>query len=594
MSKKLIGFFTLIVMNVSTVVGQDTLLVEWSGEPGLLEQTITADTLSDGTQAHDVYLLEAGKVYLMLTELNVNDHMEIRSTEPTEAGGMPAVLQPFAREDGTSGFTQWPGGFFEVYGTDTRLILQDLVFMGTALGLEFAVSGVVTQRGHNNHVHMNNTVTSGTTLWVHSTFGTSSDFILTNSIAKGFTSYAGGQFFGGITWGAGSWMGTMDTLIVQYNTLTDINGNPIVVQQQVDHGLIDHNTIANTVVNVNFWRGMNNTTVSNNLYINTNAYGQSNYDVTGWGIIPPGGLGQFPVAPDHTHPDSVTYAGSGDFKDEVDHMDRNIHYHNNVVHFTEDLVDMMSTPGTWSWDVVTTTYDTLSDGTVDTVVTTTQQEDSFLDLAVQKQLIDDSTQYTIDMDRGLMIDATNIMADPGVRVSPEYIKRQIDRTMDFRDNLVHDKAEYKTQFWQWEVDGNLNAVYWPVVNTYYDYSYDKASYAATASATGGMVGDPRWFERSLLSVDEPNITPRNYTLEQNYPNPFNPTTTISFSLKVAGPVKLTIFDVLGQEVATLVDEYKPIGSHKVQWRANDMPSGVYYYKLEADGFSKAHKMVLIK
>ena len=97
-----------------------------------------------------------------------------------------------------------------------------------------------------------------------------------------------------------------------------------------------------------------------------------------------------------------------------------------------------------------------------------------------------------------------------------------------------------------------------------------------------------------LSVDEEVIAPKTFTLEQNYPNPFNPTTTIQFSLNTASPVKLTVFDILGQEVATLVNEYKSVASHKVQWRANTMPSGVYYYRLEADGFSKTHKMVLMK
>ena len=74
----------------------------------------------------------------------------------------------------------------------------------------------------------------------------------------------------------------------------------------------------------------------------------------------------------------------------------------------------------------------------------------------------------------------------------------------------------------------------------------------------------------------------------------NPTTTIQCSLNTASPVKLTLFDIFCQAVATLVNEYKSVGSHKVQWRANTMPSGVYYYRLEADGFSKTHKMVLMK
>ena len=133
------------------------------------------------------------------------------------------------------------------------------------------------------------------------------------------------------------------------------------------------------------------------------------------------------------------------------------------------------------------------------------------------------------------------------------------------------------------------------MNNYYDMSFDKSSAAATASETGGLVGDPRWHPRTQLSIDEePAIAPETFTLNQNYPNPFNPTTTIEFSLNTASGVKLTVYDILGQEVARLVDGYKPMGSHKIQWRANEMPSGIYYYRLEADGISKTHKMVLMK
>ena len=126
-------------------------------------------------------------------------------------------------------------------------------------------------------------------------------------------------------------------------------------------------------------------------------------------------------------------------------------------------------------------------------------------------------------------------------------------------------------------------------------SYSPTSKAYTAAEGGKPVGDPRWFEATLLSIDEePVIAPKAFTLGQNYPNPFNPITTIEFSLNNASAVKLTVYDILGQEVATLVNGFKPVGSHKVQWSANKMPSGIYYYRLEADGLSKTHKMVLMK
>lgn len=88
--------------------------------------------------------------------------------------------------------------------------------------------------------------------------------------------------------------------------------------------------------------------------------------------------------------------------------------------------------------------------------------------------------------------------------------------------------------------------------------------------------------------------PLGYELSQNYPNPFNPATTIRYSLPETGKVKLAIYDVLGQEVKTLVDEIKEAGVHTISFNASNLNSGIYFYKLEADNFVNIKKMSLIK
>ena len=87
----------------------------------------------------------------------------------------------------------------------------------------------------------------------------------------------------------------------------------------------------------------------------------------------------------------------------------------------------------------------------------------------------------------------------------------------------------------------------------------------------------------------------NYVLEQNYPNPFNPTTNISFSLANAAPVKLTVYNLLGQEVATLIGgKVMTAGTHTVAFNASSLSSGVYIYRLEAGSFVSNKRMTLIK
>ena len=86
----------------------------------------------------------------------------------------------------------------------------------------------------------------------------------------------------------------------------------------------------------------------------------------------------------------------------------------------------------------------------------------------------------------------------------------------------------------------------------------------------------------------------NFKLEQNYPNPFNPGTTISWQLPVASKATLKIYDILGNEIAILVEEFLSAGKYSTEFDASSLPSGIYYYKLDAGEYSETRKMVLLK
>jgi hypothetical protein len=100
---------------------------------------------------------------------------------------------------------------------------------------------------------------------------------------------------------------------------------------------------------------------------------------------------------------------------------------------------------------------------------------------------------------------------------------------------------------------------------------------------------------SITSVEQISVSvPSQFTLLQNYPNPFNPTTVFSFYLPVSSKVKLTVYDLLGREVAKVVDEVKLPGLYKITWDASTLTSGVYFYKLEAGTFTAVKKAILLK
>jgi hypothetical protein len=96
--------------------------------------------------------------------------------------------------------------------------------------------------------------------------------------------------------------------------------------------------------------------------------------------------------------------------------------------------------------------------------------------------------------------------------------------------------------------------------------------------------------------EEPVNMPASFNLEQNYPNPFNPSTTIVYTIpeNSQGLVNLKVYNILGQTVATLVNEEKHAGTYNVQFNASSLPSGVYFYSLTANGLSASKKMMLLK
>ena len=91
-----------------------------------------------------------------------------------------------------------------------------------------------------------------------------------------------------------------------------------------------------------------------------------------------------------------------------------------------------------------------------------------------------------------------------------------------------------------------------------------------------------------------NTTPYSYSLTQNFPNPFNPSTTIQYTIADAQRVELKVYDLLGREVQTLVNDVQNPGSYNIMFNAQNLSSGVYFYKLTAGSFTDIKKMTLVK
>lgn len=102
------------------------------------------------------------------------------------------------------------------------------------------------------------------------------------------------------------------------------------------------------------------------------------------------------------------------------------------------------------------------------------------------------------------------------------------------------------------------------------------------------------FRSVFVNVNEQIDLPATYALHQNYPNPFNPSTTIEYEIPKESFVTLKVFNLLGQEVATLVDETKQAGRYEVKFNGLSLSSGVYFYKIRSKDFIETKKLILVR
>ncbi len=141
-------------------------------------------------------------------------------------------------------------------------------------------------------------------------------------------------------------------------------------------------------------------------------------------------------------------------------------------------------------------------------------------------------------------------------------------------------------------------------NGLYDYTYalyvDRSGsvYAAgsvmfTANNTNAAV--VKYSQPMITNINNNNnLTAKEFSLEQNFPNPFNPSTTIKFNIPKEGNVKISVYDISGKLVSTLVNEFKNAGSYELKFDGSNLSSGVYFYKMETNGYSDIKRMMLVK
>jgi hypothetical protein len=130
-------------------------------------------------------------------------------------------------------------------------------------------------------------------------------------------------------------------------------------------------------------------------------------------------------------------------------------------------------------------------------------------------------------------------------------------------------------------------------NDLFDVSFFDANNGWVVGGNGTIL---RTTNGGATFIEEETIdeVPTEFLLSQNYPNPFNPSTKIRYSVPKSSNVVIKVFDILGNEIETLVNEEKPIGTYEVTWYAENLPSGVYFYEMTGGNYSETKKMLLLR
>jgi len=177
----------------------------------------------------------------------------------------------------------------------------------------------------------------------------------------------------------------------------------------------------------------------------------------------------------------------------------------------------------------------------------------------------------------------------------------IDNVPNFVFNMIYDNYQYVDSVLYADsvaqaFAGNHNSTayynkFWELAKNFTIGLFKKASFRIACVIYTEWINSGHG---STVITDGNNKSLSDFRLYQNYPNPFNPMTKITWQSPVAGLQTIKVYNILGKEVATIVDDFKSAGRYEVQFNGNGLPSGIYLYKIQAGNFSEVKKMVLLK
>ncbi len=541
---------------------------------GVINKFVMGDTTETGERAHPnaIYRLERGKIYDINEQMRIdfNFTLDAEPDDPNNPTRPPMVI---VGKDAQGAFIS---PLFYLVDDSTNIKFQNILFSAIPFDENFVVR----------------------TQWLIFLEGAYHRFTMDNCIALGFSGsilqprytdrcsyyFTNNIFFNNIhltsVGGGGTYSNTVktaynDTIIFVNNTFFNNGDNNFLSWEFVDYIEFSHNTMYNLSIAALWLPYLTNAKFNDNLFYDYQTVGETEWEYVN-GHWDKG-------TPKHGHA-SILKLNLVDPQTLADHRmeesDRKVEANNNVYFWSQTIRDFWAN---------TTSQKDIDEGYTGKVFPVTWINH------ITDSMFTDKEHYPY------LVQENNVELDPGfdATMGAAVLAKEIPFITEYR-KVGWTTLNVDERYYNPDGPGKLFDLKWPLT---LDLTYTNSE-VLTHAEGGFPAGDLNWFpdkkadwEEWIKTDVEKDIdvsVPSEYKLSQNYPNPFNPTTEISFSIPVSGNTTLAVYNVLGQQVATLVSQELTAGSYKYQFDASNLTSGIYFYKLQSNNYSQVKKMMLLK
>ncbi|MDP4268230.1 MAG: T9SS type A sorting domain-containing protein [Bacteroidota bacterium] len=564
---------------------------------GNINDVINGDTLLGGSRAHPnrVYRLKPGAVYQVTQSMIINGKITVTSRD-TIAGVRPPVLAPAILLDNSS-----IDHFFEF---DTHLSsgeLHNIYFLSIRSdGNQLGWSDAIRVYGDSVTLKLRGCVFDAFSdcalkieaQWIKMDV---QDCNFRNLMHT--TSYYGGQAMETDAPNA------MDTCKFINNTFFCCASYLWSIRGYDVYSIFAHNTIVYGMVNPFLIRSGVHMHINNNLFYSAHSYGGVPEDVINGSFLNYPDTASSPIIQFRCY-DTVSFWSKTVWKATINGENSDLDVAHGV---TQDMLnpadrslEIINNDYVWpqKFEDYYTTYN-------DTVVSkdSTDMPDGSKSYLLRKLYhptwMSDYVKWTIDSLLSKQTThiniADNITADPGFNSD---IAGHIDSVLAYVGKICTSTIDKQ---WSYKPSGVQYPPVWPLPE---NLAYSNTT-LKSAGSDGFAVGDLNWFPSQKaqwltdVKVDKGAKVPTTFSLSNAYPNPFNPTTNIQFNIAKSENVKLVVFNILGQQVKTLMNGELKAGSYTATWNGKDefgnsVASGIYFYRLESQSFNATKKMILMK